>query len=318
MARRIMCWGLFLGLLTAVLAPAAGTAVATGAVDRPTRSAEQIDRHARPSFPKTFVGVQDGRLGVFSSKDGAFVRYLTDRPLDLGLPSLTPNRTRVLYLRQEEGKCVATHAVRLSGGRSRLVRTGWNGGGAPMAAGPKGALAGNTACLASMYLIAKAGNGRTYRLSGTRDRFPDALAWAPDAKHLAVATGSHGVVRLDVTKAKHLGQSTRVPCPRHMPGCFTRAPDFAPDGTMYYVAINAAGVRARVVRLRTVKGTPRARALFTLPRLADRYTISAANGGHLLISAYHETADTTESEYVLRWDGTRLHHFQTRPLQVDW
>lgn len=105
------------------------------------------------AFPSTFVGARDGRLAVFRSRDGSFARYLTDRPVDLGLPSVTPNRTKVFYVRVEPDACVATYVVPMSGGESRLARRGTRGGGQPIAAGPSGALAGNYACIASTRLV---------------------------------------------------------------------------------------------------------------------------------------------------------------------
>jgi Tol biopolymer transport system component len=266
------------------------------------------------SFPATFVGVRDGRLAVFRSRDGSFARNLTDQPVDLGLPSVTPNRTKVFYVRVEPNACVATYVVPLSGGESRLARGGTHGGGQPIAAGPSGALAGNYACIASMYIVAKAGNGQTYYISGTRDRGADGMAWAPDAKHLAVSTITEGVLRLDVTADESLSEARRVPCPALMASCTTHAPSYAPGGTLYYVAVNAAATTAKVVRL--VDG--QARPVFTLPQVSAHFSLAAAAGGHVLVSGDADSSTMTRSNFVVRWNGSRLVALRRAALQVDW
>jgi hypothetical protein len=268
-----------------------------------------------PSYPRTFVAAVDGRLGVFRSRGGVLLRYLTDKPAGIGLPSLTPDRKRVFYVRQEKaGDCAETAVVPLSGGTSKVVRTGPQGGAQPIAAGAKGALAGNYCGLATVAISARAGDGKTYFIVGTRELGANGMAWAPDAKHLAVATINAGVRYLDVTTDGGLIVGKLAPCPARMTDCVTHAPSYAPDGTLYYVAANAANTRAKVVRL--VRGKPR--VLFTLPQISAHYSLAAAGAGQVLASGDADTDTMVRSDFVVRWDGSRIHKLRRIALQVDW
>lgn len=316
--RRWLAPGLLVAIVTSLCVPADGAdareAVRGWHADTIATPRISADARRATSFPRTFVGAKDGRMAVFRSRDGAFRRYLTDEQADVGLASVTPNRKKVFYVRVEDDGCPATYVVPLAGGSSSRVRRGNQGGGQPIAAGANRALAGNYACIASMYIVARAGDGETYYISGTRDRGADGMAWAPDARRLAVATLTEGVLRMNVTEATGLHEAKGVPCPRRMRSCATHAPSYAPNGILYYVAENRAGTIAKVVRL--IKG--RARPGFVLPRVSAHYSLAIAAGGHVLVSGDADSATMTRSQFVRRWDGSRQHRLRRSMLQVDW
>jgi hypothetical protein len=277
------------------------------------------------AYRARLVGGRANRLAVFRSKDGAMLRYLTPRPgtTDSGLPSLTPNRKRVYFVRGENGTpCPGTYSVPLAGGTVRLERNPQDGGAQPIAVGPKGAIAGTYACLASQFIHVRAGNGKTYNINGIHDLGASGLSWAPDTLHLAVATTTVGLgpnpigVRvLDVRKPNADLRSTRiVPCPAGLRGCLSYAPAYSPTGTLYYVVQNKARTSAQVVRLVAGKAV----TVFKLPRVSAHFSLAVAAGGHVLASGDADSATMTRSDFVVRWDGKHRITLGRSMVQVDW
>lgn len=298
---------------TAILA----TVVAGGYAPSTAQTADLTNARvaATASYPPTFVGAQKGRLGVFRSGTGSFVRYLTPSVsgTDVGLPSLTPDRKSVYFVRTSTSKpCPGTYRVPLAGGTVVGVRSGQNGGAQPIATGQPGVLAGTYACIASQYVHATAANKKSYNIGGVRDLGADGMSWAPDGYGLAVATLSKGVRYFDVRTTTSIGLGKLAPCPAGLTGCITHAPSYSPAGVLYYVAVK--GTTAKVVRLSSGRGI----AVFSLPRTSAHYSLAAASGGQLLASGDSNSASTTSSDFVVRWDGSARHSLSRTMIQVDW
>lgn len=288
---------------------------ASGLLSPASGAATVGTRASATAPPRTFVGIRANRLAVFRSSTGAFIRYLTSQPPLIGFPSVRPNRAHVLFVQTTTTDgCPATYSIPLAGGTPTRVRGGQYGGSFPIAAGPHGALAGLTDCIATEYLHATAANGRSYNINGVRQLGVSGLSWGPDGYWLAAGTFYGGVRYLDVRKTAGLTVAKTVPCPSAVRSCSTTAPAYSPSGTLYYVVANKPGTRAYVVRL--AHGV--ARIVFRLPRASAHYSLAVASGGNILVSGDANTGTETHSDFIVRWDGAHTHALKTSAVQVDW
>lgn len=297
----------------AILCTLVAGGAAPSSAEPPSRSGARAT--ATTSYPSTFVGAYKHRLAVYHSSNGTFSHFLTPAVsgTDSGLPSLSPGRTTVFYVRTSPAAtCIDTYRVPLAGGAIKSVRTGENGGAQPIASGPYGALAGTYACIASRYVRATAANKKSYNITGVRNYGANGLSWNPDGYRLAVATTSDGVRYFDVRTTSDFTLGKLVPCPSGMSGCVTHAPSYSPSGVLYYVAVK--GSTVKVVKLSSGKGI----AVFSLPRTAAHYSLAAGPGSNVLASGDADSGTMTSSYFVVRWDGSARHTLAHSAVQVDW
>lgn len=190
------------------------------------------------AYPPTFVGSTGAGLALFDSTSGGLLRKLTTAPADGGdrYPTLSDDRTTVYFIRATSscgrgGSSGGIWAASTGGALARQVITtpAGNVDLAPVVSADGHMLAWTrTACDrgAPAIFIRDLGDRAERMIATSSDNVVQPLAWAPDDRHLLVATVSDAehVSVLDTVSAGSTADAVPVPvssCGRYFPRYLT-------------------------------------------------------------------------------------------------